>query len=250
MLRGDPPRHLAPRPAITCALHPPPRPPPVRLASPRRASQARTDPAVDDEGGGAEPRRPRRACVCEGRAKACAHLPLLLLPGRVEEQVSVPVLLRLHVVIGLLVVVIHGCCGSLCPTLSRPSRRAARCPRPRGRSARAGGGARSNVSARCNVSASAALSTAGAGRTAPPPPGARSRASHWPGLAAELAAPTDSVSLIAPSARPSRYLAAAIGGMRPISPAPGPPAPPGTSPAAASEGGRAGARRGRNLAGP
>lgn len=44
------------------------------------------------------------------RGPRAAHLPLLLLPSRVEEQVPVPVLLRLHVIVGLLrvVVMIHG----------------------------------------------------------------------------------------------------------------------------------------------
>lgn len=42
------------------------------------------------------------------RVGVAANLPLLLLPGRIQEQVPVPVLFGLHVVVGLLgIIMVH-----------------------------------------------------------------------------------------------------------------------------------------------
>lgn len=42
------------------------------------------------------------------RVGVAANLPLLLLPGRIQEQVPVPILFGLHVVVGLLgIIMVH-----------------------------------------------------------------------------------------------------------------------------------------------
>lgn len=91
--RGSPAsaRACNPTPHLAAAAHPPP--PLVRAWNPFRAGSAAS-------GAG-------RAGVLRS-AGAAADLSLLLLPGRVQEQVSIPVLFGLHVVVGLLgIIMVH-----------------------------------------------------------------------------------------------------------------------------------------------
>lgn len=57
------------------------------------------------------------------RVGVAANLSLLLLPGRIQEQVPVPVLFRLHIVVGLLgIIMVHdGACVLGAGFLSPPS---------------------------------------------------------------------------------------------------------------------------------
>ena len=88
-----PPRACNPTPHLAAAAHPPP---PLVRAWNRFAAQ--------------NPRAPRAELPRAGlrRAGEVAYLSLLLLPRWVQEQVSIPVLFGLHVVIGLLgIIMVH-----------------------------------------------------------------------------------------------------------------------------------------------
>lgn len=88
-----PPRACNPTPYLAAAAHPRPRwCTPGTRSEPRAASKA--DGAGPDGG--------------LRRFGTDSDLSLLLLPGRVQEQVSIPVLFGLHVVVGLLgIIMVH-----------------------------------------------------------------------------------------------------------------------------------------------
>lgn len=109
-----------------------------RIPRPRSCEPgARSEPGAGSAAGGAAPAGGLR------RAGEAADLSLLLLPCRVQEQVPIPVLFRLHVVVGLLgIIMVHDGARVLragfLPPPSLPAAAAAAAPAPAWGGSRAG----------------------------------------------------------------------------------------------------------------